>query len=80
MFLLVGLVTVVVGILVILPLPDNPMSSRLTKEEKYVAIERVGENQTGIENVHLKKHQIWERLKDPQTWLVSLIVTSFSIP
>ena len=53
MFLVVGLVTVCVGITVILLLPDNPMTSRLTHEEKVWAVQRLRENQTGIENKHV---------------------------
>jgi MFS family permease len=47
MFLVVGLVTVATGIAVVMVLPDNPMSSRLTPAEKVWAIERLRENQTG---------------------------------
>lgn len=53
MFLVVGLVTVVVGITTFLLLPDNPMRSRLTHEEKVWTIERLRENQTGIENTQV---------------------------
>lgn len=53
MFLVVGLLTVVVGIITFFFLPDNPMSSRLTHEEKVWTIERLRENQTGIENKHV---------------------------
>ena len=54
MFLIVGLITVVVGILVVFFLPDNPMKSRLTHEEKVWAVERLRENQTGIENTQVR--------------------------
>lgn len=80
MFLVVGLITCLVGILVILFLPDNPMSSRLTPTEKTQAIERLRENQTGIENKHFKPYQVRECLLDPQTWLLSLITISSSVP
>lgn len=53
MFLVVGLVTVIVGIIVFMLLPDNPMKSRLTHEEKIWAIERLRGNQTGIENTQV---------------------------
>lgn len=55
MFLVVGLVTVAVGIAVVWRLPDNPMKSRLTHEEKVWAIERLRENQTGIENTQVNR-------------------------
>ena len=55
MFLVVGLITVGVGILVVFFLPDNPMKSRLTHEEKVWAVERLRVNQTGIENEHVSR-------------------------
>lgn len=48
MFLVIGLFTIFVGVLVVLFLPDNPMSSRLTHNEKIVAVERLRENNTGL--------------------------------
>lgn len=80
MFLVVGLVTCVVGILVVFILPDNPMSSRLSHDQKVWAIERLRENQTGIENKHFKLDQVLECFKDPQTWLLSLITISSNVP
>lgn len=80
MFLVVGLITVTVGITVVLLLPDNPMSSRLTPAEKVWAIERLRENQTGIENTHFKFHQVIDCFKDPQTWMLSIITISSNVP
>ncbi|KAF7115295.1 hypothetical protein CNMCM5793_001931 [Aspergillus hiratsukae] len=79
MFLIFGLITIAVGICVIIFLPDNPMSSRLTHEEKLLAIERLRENRTGIENKHFKMHQFAQVFKDPQTYFIAVIVTSMSI-
>jgi sugar phosphate permease len=53
MFLVVGLITIAIGIIVVIFLPDNPMKSRLTNEEKIWAVERLRGNQTGIENKHV---------------------------
>ena len=80
LFLLTGLITIVVGICVVLFFPNNPMSSRLSHDEKIWAIERLRENQTGIENKHFKVAQALECLKDPQTWLLSLITISSNVP
>lgn len=80
LFLVFGLITVVVGILVFFFLPDNPMKSRLSDHEKYFIIERVRDNQTGIENKKLKWKQVKEVLVDYRTWLLSLIVISTNIP
>ncbi|KUI63989.1 hypothetical protein VM1G_10738 [Cytospora mali] len=81
MFLVFGLITMAVGVLVVWVVPDSPMKSKfLTRDEKIWAIERLRENKTGIENKHFKAYQAWECLKDPQTWLISLITISGTVP
>jgi MFS family permease len=51
MFLVVGCITMAVGGVVIALMPDNPMSARkLTHSERVAAVERLRENQTGVEN------------------------------
>lgn len=81
MFLLFGLITIITGCAVAYFLPDNPMKARyLTHDEKIWAIERLRENQTGIENKHYKLYQAIECFKDPQTWLLSLITISSNVP
>ena len=68
MFLVIGLVTISMGAVVILFLPDNPMSARaLSHAEKVAAVERLRENQTGVENKHFKPYQVAQCLTDPQT-------------
>ncbi|KAI9826986.1 MAG: hypothetical protein M1819_007080 [Sarea resinae] len=80
MFLVIGLITMVIGLVVFLFLPNNPMSSRLSHDEKIYAIERLRSNQTGIENKHFKPKQMVECLRDPQTWLLSLITIASNVP
>ncbi|KAF2621378.1 MFS general substrate transporter [Macroventuria anomochaeta] len=80
MYLVVGLITISAGIIVILFLPDNPMSSRLTHEEKVLAVSRLRENNTGIENKTFKPYQFREALRDPQVWLLAFITIAASIP
>ncbi|KAF4543793.1 Major facilitator superfamily [Lasiodiplodia theobromae] len=81
MFLVVGLVTVAVGVLVVLLLPDNPMTcARLTHAEKLWAVERLRVNQTGIENVRFKPAQARECFADPQTWMIALATVASNIP
>ncbi|OAL64557.1 allantoate permease [Trichophyton rubrum] len=80
MFLIFGLITIFTGILVVLFLPDNPMASRLTEAEKVYAIERLRENQTGVENKHFKIKQFKEVFEDPQTYLLTLITTAGLVP
>ena len=80
MFLIFGLLTIITGILTFLYLPDNPMTSRLSHDEKILAIERLRENMTGIENKEFKPAQMWEALMDWQTWGICLIVICANIP
>jgi sugar phosphate permease len=80
LFLLYGLVTITLGILVVLLLPDNPMKSRLTHAEKLIAIERIRENQTGIENKHFKWPQFRETMLDVRTWLLCMLVIATNVP
>ncbi|KAL7625986.1 hypothetical protein AAE478_002755 [Parahypoxylon ruwenzoriense] len=80
MFLLFGLITIAVGILTVIFLPDSRMASRLSREEKVWAIERLRENQTGIENKHFKMYQVRDCFSDPQTWLIALVTITMSIP
>ncbi|CAK1363488.1 unnamed protein product [Cercospora beticola] len=80
MFLTVGLVTCTAGIVAYFFLPDNPMSSRLTYEDKVWAIRRLRENQTGIENTHFKPAQVIECFLDPQTWLICLATIASNVP
>ncbi|PVI05505.1 MFS general substrate transporter [Periconia macrospinosa] len=80
MFLVVGIITISAGVVVVIFLPDNPMSSRLSHAEKVVAIERLRENNTGIENKTFKFYQFVETLRDPQVWLLAYITTGASIP
>jgi sugar phosphate permease len=80
MFLIFGLLTIAVGILIFLFFPDNPMTSRLSHEEKIMPIERIRENMTGIENKSFKIAQMFETLLDPHVWLICLITIGFNVP
>ncbi|CUS12329.1 unnamed protein product [Tuber aestivum] len=80
MFIVLGAVTVITGSVTYLFLPDTPMTaSFLTEEEKVVAINRVGNNQTGIENRTFKWSQIKELALDPQIYLLALVTILCSV-
>lgn len=81
MFLVVGLITITVGANVIIFMPDNPMSARkLSHAERVAAVERLRENQTGVENKHFKFYQVRQCFADPQTWLLVIITVAASVP
>lgn len=62
-----------VGICVLIWLPDSPVHAKfLTKEERIAALERVRDDSGGTENKHLKKYQVIEAVSDIRTWLIVL--------
>ncbi|KAJ8501433.1 hypothetical protein ONZ51_g592 [Trametes cubensis] len=80
-YLLLGGLAILVGVCVIIWLPDSPVHARaLTTEERIAALERVRDDQGGTENKHLKKDQIIEALLDIRTWLIVLTTMMTSIP
>ena len=80
-FLIIGLMTILLGFLVFMFLPDSPVKAvRFTDAEKIAALLRVKENQSGTQNATLKKAQVIESLKDVRVWLVFLSVLLTSIP
>lgn len=75
MFLVLGIVTVVVGVAVGVWLPDTPMKATwLTDEEKVALIRHVSVNRTGIEGTKFRPKEILEALLDPQIWMLTLAV------
>lgn len=74
MYLLTGGLAIVVGIAVILWMPDSPLHATfLSKEERIIAIERIRNDLTGTENKTIKKSQLIEAVTDIRTWLIVLL-------
>ena len=72
MFVVLGIVTVIVGIAIWLVLPDNPMKAKwLSEAEKGVLLRHVAINRTGIENRRFKLSQVFEVFVDVQLWLLT---------
>ncbi|KAF3355278.1 hypothetical protein VdG1_04239 [Verticillium dahliae VDG1] len=69
LFLTYGVISVVFGLWVGFWMPDSPMRAHcFTEAEKHEMVERVRDNQTGIQNKTFKRHQFFEGLTDPQVW------------
>ncbi|KAF3901969.1 Sialin [Orbilia brochopaga] len=80
MFLVLGGVTVLIGIWTMLRLPDTPMTSTwLTEKERLAVLERVEKNQTGISSTEFKPKQLLELFIDPQIWALFLCTTLISV-
>ncbi|KAL5527492.1 hypothetical protein ACEPAG_6283 [Sanghuangporus baumii] len=81
LFLMLGGLAIMVGIAVLIWMPDSPVHAKmLTREERIAAIERVRDDQGGTENKTIKKAQIIEALSDIRTWLIVLSTLVTSIP
>ncbi|CCM05266.1 uncharacterized protein FIBRA_07477 [Fibroporia radiculosa] len=76
-----GVLTLITAITFWLYFPDSPTNAWfLTKYERTVAIRRLKENQTGVENKHFKIDQVHEALRDPKTWLFALFSALNNVP
>lgn len=80
-FIIFGSVTVAWGIVFTLLAPPNPTKARwLTEEEKTIAVMRVVDNETGLDNKKLKWYQVKEALADVNFWLFNLLTLANCIP
>jgi len=71
--ILLGGLAIVVGIVVLIWLPDSPLHAQfLTYEERTAVLERVRDDQVGVKNKVLKSYQIKEALLDIRVWLIVL--------
>lgn len=62
------------GIVMFIFLPDSPVTAKgLTKRERRMAVERLRENQTGVENKHLKPYQVLEAFLDYKLYMFFIL-------
>lgn len=81
LFLVFGAASVVWAVIVWLFLPDSPMKARqFTDREKYVALQRVCDNNTGVEEKKIKFDQVLECLTDVKVWLLFVFSLAQNIP
>ncbi|GAM82996.1 hypothetical protein ANO11243_009820 [Dothideomycetidae sp. 11243] len=77
LFLTFGAFTILWAAVLAIFLPDSPVKCwYMTDREKYIAVQRVRRNNTGIEDKKFKLSQVIECLVDPKTWC--LVVFSFT--
>ncbi|KAJ5702023.1 hypothetical protein N7488_009571 [Penicillium malachiteum] len=80
-FLIIGALCTAWGIIMFIFLPDSPVTApQLSDREKRLAVERLRDNQTGIENKNLKPRQILEAISDWKVWIFFLLGFSGNIP
>ncbi|PWN47695.1 MFS general substrate transporter, partial [Violaceomyces palustris] len=80
-YIILGGLALLVGIVVMIWLPASPTSARfLNEKEKRVALERVRSNASGTVQHRFKPHQAVEALKDTKVWLNLALVIVVSVP
>lgn len=80
-FLIWGAITTAWGFLLAFLLPGSPLTTKwLTDAERAVALDRVKNNKTGIENKEFKSKQFWEAMTDLKTWLLFLFAVASNAP
>lgn len=73
-FLILGAVTVIWGVVFIVFVPDGPANVKwLSEEEKIVAVQRIVENKTGTKSRRFDRAQILEAVTDPAVIILGLI-------
>lgn len=71
LYITVGGVTFLWGIWLFWLLPDNPATWKvLSERERYIALDRVRQNHTGVENKQIKWRQVREAFLDPKSWVL----------
>jgi MFS family permease len=78
-FLFCGLLTVLYGFVVLVFMPDSPMSAKyLTDRERVIATQRLRANQMGVQSGIWKWDQVWETFFDLKTWCWFIIIIAIS--
>jgi len=80
-YILLGCLSFVAGLIVIYALPSSPVKAKfLSEDEKRIALERVRGNASGTTQHKFKKSQALESIKDLKIWLVLLVMCSTAVP
>jgi MFS family permease len=81
LFIVLGIFSLVWAVVLYIFLPDSPVQCwYFSDREKFVCLERVKDNNTGMEDKTIKWYQVRECLLDPKTWLLALFSLAQNIP
>ncbi|KAJ4400040.1 hypothetical protein N0V91_009015 [Didymella pomorum] len=71
MYLVAGSITVLWSLVILFFMPPDPIRARgFNDRERYIAVARMKENNSGVRNKHFKVAQVWESLYDVKFWLI----------
>ncbi|ODV80434.1 allantoate permease [Suhomyces tanzawaensis NRRL Y-17324] len=80
-FIITGALTIFLGIIILVHLPDSPANAWfLNEEEKLLVVARIRANQQGFGNKHFKWNQFKEAFLDIKTWLFFFTAITGNIP
>lgn len=81
MFIVLGIATVIIGAVTYLFIPDSPMKATwMNDTEKSALLQHISDNKTGVANTQFRMSQVWELLRDPQTYLLFFMEVLVSQP
>ncbi|KAJ5693450.1 hypothetical protein N7462_002873 [Penicillium macrosclerotiorum] len=81
LFMSYGILTVIWAIFVYFWMPDSPMRANCwSEEDKRLMVERVRQNQTGLQNRNFRIEQVRDAFTDPQLYAFALIQLLTTIP
>lgn len=79
MFIVLGTITIIIGLWAYICLPDTPMETGFLEEQEIVQVlVRVSENQTGVGSKRFEVSQAMELASDPQIYLLVMITVLVS--
>ncbi|KAL4071662.1 major facilitator superfamily domain-containing protein [Scleroderma yunnanense] len=79
--IITGTITMALAVFYWFFFPDSPTTAWFfTADERIKAVQRIKENQTGVENKHFKMEQFIEAIRDYKTWLFAFFVVLDNIP
>ncbi|RDW61475.1 hypothetical protein BP5796_11367 [Coleophoma crateriformis] len=81
LFFILGAASLLWGIVLFFYLPSSPLEARfLSDRERFIAIDRIKENMTGIENREFKRYQVKEAFLDWKTWPLVIFSICINVP
>ncbi|CUM66640.1 uncharacterized protein PRCAT00004314001 [Priceomyces carsonii] len=81
LYVILGVITIALGFLFLLIVPDNPTKAWfLSKEEKLLVVERIRSNKQGFGNSKFKWYQAKEVVKDVRTYIYFFVIVAAEIP
>ncbi|OAL53410.1 MFS transporter [Pyrenochaeta sp. DS3sAY3a] len=71
MYIVAGAITILWAFVILFFMPPDPIRAKgFSDRERYIAVARMKENNSGVRNKHFKVEQVWESLYDIKFWLI----------